>query len=144
MPWLVCFAGVDKYLLIDLRSVATRSFVFWTLLWRHEHPESADPSMAADTALPLVIAATQSSPPACCLPLPCAPTGKATDVEGGMPSADAELDRIKRTIVEMEKAVAVAAPEDRAEIQKSLDELRGAAARMSEVNKLATEQAVRK
>lgn len=61
-----------------------------------------------------------------------------------MPSADAELDRIKRTIVEMEKAVAVAAPEDRAEIQKSLDELRGAAARMAEVNKLATEQATHK
>jgi hypothetical protein len=71
------------------------------------------------------------------------PTGKA-DVEGGVPSADAELDRIKRTIVEMEKAVAVAAPDDRAEIQKSLDELRSAAANMSAVNKLATEQAVRK
>lgn len=72
------------------------------------------------------------------------PAGKATDVEGGVPSADAELDRIKRTIAEMEKAVAVAAPEDRAEIQKSLDELRAAAARMGEVNKLATEQAIRK
>jgi len=72
------------------------------------------------------------------------PAGKATDLEGGVPSADAELDRIKRTIAEMEKAVAVAAPEDRAEIQKSLDELRAAAGRMGEVNKLATEQAVRK
>lgn len=61
-----------------------------------------------------------------------------------MPSADAELDRIKRTIVEMEKAVSVAAPEDRSEIQKSLDELRVAAARMAEVNKLATEQAIKK
>jgi len=65
-------------------------------------------------------------------------TGKATDLEGGVTSADAELDRIKRTIAEMEKAVAAAAPEDRAEIQKSLDELRAAAARMGEVNKLAT------
>jgi hypothetical protein len=71
-------------------------------------------------------------------------TGKATDVEGGVPSADVELDRIKRTIVEMEKAVAVAAPEDRAEIQKSLDELRSAAARMSEVNTLASGHAVHK
>jgi hypothetical protein len=62
-------------------------------------------------------------------------------MEGGVVSADAELDRIKRTIVEMEKAVAVAAPEDRSEIQKSLDELRAAAARMSDVSKLATEQA---
>jgi hypothetical protein len=70
--------------------------------------------------------------------------GKATDVEGGVPSAGAELDRIKRTIVEMEKAVAVAAPEDRAEIQKSLDELRTAAARMSEVNTLASAQASHK
>jgi hypothetical protein len=44
----------------------------------------------------------------------------------------------------MEKAVAVAAPEDRAEIQKSLDELRSAAARMSEVNTLASGHAVHK
>lgn len=72
------------------------------------------------------------------------PTGKAGDIEGGVPSADAELDRIKRTIVEMEKAVAVAAPEDRAEIQKSLDELRTAAARMAEVNTLASGQTTTK
>lgn len=72
------------------------------------------------------------------------PAGKATDVEGGVPSADAELDRIKRTIVEMEKAVAVAAPEDSAEIQKSLDELRSAAGRMAEVNTLASTQATHK
>jgi hypothetical protein len=71
-------------------------------------------------------------------------TGKATDLEGGVPSADAELDRIKRTIVEMEKAVAVAAPEDRAEIQKSLDELRAAAGRMAEVNTLASAQPAHK
>lgn len=73
-----------------------------------------------------------------------APAGKAGDIEGGVPSADAELDRIKRTIVEMEKAVAVAAPEDRAEIQKSLDELRAAAARMAEVNTLASGQTIAK
>lgn len=69
-----------------------------------------------------------------------APAGKPGDLEGGVASADAELDRIKRTIVEMEKAVAVAPPQDRAEIQKSLDELRAAAARMGKVNTLASKK----
>jgi hypothetical protein len=90
--------------------------------------------LSTDPILPCSV-----SPSRCSTPLP---TGKAGDIEGGVPSADAELDRIKRTIVEMEKAVAVAAPEDRAEIQKSLDELRTAAARMAEVNTLASGQAV--
>lgn len=68
-------------------------------------------------------------------------TGKAAaaaaDVEGGVPNADAELARIQQTIAQMERAVAAAPPEDRAEIQKNLDELRAAADKMAAVNKLA-------
>jgi H+-transporting ATPase len=68
-------------------------------------------------------------------------TGKAAaaaaDVEGGVPNADAELARIQQTIAQMERAVAAAPPEDRAEIQKTLDELRVAADKMAAVNKLA-------
>ena len=70
----------------------------------------------------------------------CVFAGKAADLEGGVPSADAELGRIKRTIVDVEKAVAVATPEGRAEIQKSLHELKKAATNMSEVNQLASAQ----
>jgi hypothetical protein len=62
-------------------------------------------------------------------------------MEGGVASADAELERIKQTIVQMERAVAAAPAEDRADIQKNLDELRAAAAKMSQVNKLAVEEA---
>eukprot|EP00878_Enallax_costatus_P018726 GHUV01019730.1.p1 GENE.GHUV01019730.1~~GHUV01019730.1.p1 ORF type:complete len:122 (-),score=57.03 GHUV01019730.1:1316-1681(-) len=69
-------------------------------------------------------------------------TGKAAaaapaDVEGGAPNADAELARIQQTIAQMERAVAAAPPEDRAEIQKNLGELRAAADKMSAVNRLA-------
>jgi hypothetical protein len=61
----------------------------------------------------------------------------AADVEAGSANADAELARVQQTIVQMEKAVAAAPPEDRAEIQKNLDELQHAADRMAAVNKLA-------
>lgn len=59
------------------------------------------------------------------------------DIEGGAPNADAELARIQQTIAQMERAVAAAPAEDRAEIQKNLDELRVAADKMSAVNRLA-------
>lgn len=61
----------------------------------------------------------------------------AADVEAGTANADTELARIQQTIVQMEKAVAAAPPEDRAEIQKNLEELQRAADRMAAVNKLA-------
>lgn len=66
-------------------------------------------------------------------------TGKPTaaDVEGGVANADAELARIRQTITQMEKAVAAAPAEDRAEIQKNLVELQAAADKMAAVNKLA-------
>jgi H+-transporting ATPase len=70
-------------------------------------------------------------------------TGKAAaagDVEGGTVAADAELTRINQTITQMEAAVAAAPPEDRGEIQKNLDELKAAAAKMAAVNKLAADQ----
>lgn len=71
-------------------------------------------------------------------------TGKAAptaaDVEGGAPNADAELARIQQTIAQMERAVAAAPLEDRAEIQKNLDELRAAADKMAAVNKLAVSE----
>lgn len=74
-------------------------------------------------------------------------TGKAGagDVEAAGPqAAEAELARINATIAQMEKAVAAAPPQDRGEIQKSLDELRAAADKMANVSKLAASEAAHK
>lgn len=63
--------------------------------------------------------------------------GGAGDLEAGTPAADAELARVQGSIAQMEKAVAAAPPEDRAELMKNLEELQAVADRMSAVNKLA-------